>query len=161
MTGLLEENTYEMERLREIVEERGGENGFGGASTALKRRMQLEGDNEDLRVKLEEQDEVSTQREDKKEHLADEVEALRLDIEQMQHRRDAESIEHSQSYVQIPEEREEHNAVEDDLNSLRGKLAAATIELPQKEDEIEREVREINGLVSEHDKILGCKFKPV
>jgi WD40 repeat protein len=30
MKGLLEENTYEMERLREIVEERGGENGFGG-----------------------------------------------------------------------------------------------------------------------------------
>jgi hypothetical protein len=34
MKGLLEENTYEMERLQEIVEECGGENGFGGASTA-------------------------------------------------------------------------------------------------------------------------------
>jgi hypothetical protein len=54
MKGLPEENMYEMERLREIVEERGGENGFGGASTALKRRVQeLERDNEDLRTKLE------------------------------------------------------------------------------------------------------------
>jgi division protein CdvB (Snf7/Vps24/ESCRT-III family) len=39
MKRLLEENTYEMERLREIVEERGGENGFGGASTVLERRV--------------------------------------------------------------------------------------------------------------------------
>jgi hypothetical protein len=67
MRGLLEKNTYEMERLREIVEERGGENGFGDDSTALKRRAQeLEGNNEDLRAKLEEKDEVITQREDEK-----------------------------------------------------------------------------------------------
>ena len=44
--GLLEENTDEMERLREIVEERD----FGSASTALK---DLEGENEDLRAKSE------------------------------------------------------------------------------------------------------------
>jgi hypothetical protein len=67
MKGLLEENTYEMERLWEIVEERGGENSFGSASTALKRRVQeLDGDNEDLRAKLEEQEKVITQREDEK-----------------------------------------------------------------------------------------------
>jgi chromosome segregation ATPase len=109
---------------------------------------------------LEEQDEAITQREDKTEDLADEVEALRLDIEEMQRCRDAESIERSQSHAQILEEREEHDAVEDDLNSLRDKLAAATIELQQKEDEIEMKVREIDELVSEHDRILGCKFKP-
>jgi hypothetical protein len=84
MKGLLEENTYEMKRLREISEERGGENRFGGASTALKRRVQEpEGHNEDLCAKLEEQDEVITQREDEKEDLANEVEGLRLDIEEM------------------------------------------------------------------------------
>jgi hypothetical protein len=44
---------------------------------------------------LEEWDEVITQREDEKEDLADEVEALRLDIEEMQHLRDAEYIERS------------------------------------------------------------------
>jgi hypothetical protein len=65
MKELLEENTYEMERLQQIVEERAGENGFGGASTMSKRRMQeLERDNEDLRAKLEGQDEVILQRED-------------------------------------------------------------------------------------------------
>jgi chromosome segregation ATPase len=127
---LLEENTYEMERFRVIVEERGGENGFGGASTMLKRRVQeLERDNTDLRAKLEEKDEVITQREDEKENLADRVKAFRLDIKELQHRRDAESVERSQSHAQILEEREEHNAV---LNSLRDELAASTIELQQK-----------------------------
>jgi hypothetical protein len=41
--------------------------------------------------------------------------------------------------------------VEDDLNSLRDKLAAATIELQQKEDEIGMKVREID---SEHHRIV-------
>jgi hypothetical protein len=40
---------------------------------------------------------VITQREDEKEDLADEVEALRLDIEEMQRCRDADSIQRSQS----------------------------------------------------------------
>jgi hypothetical protein len=74
----------------------------------------------------------------------------------MQRRRDPESIECSQSYAQIPEEslREEHDAMEDDFNSLRDKLAAATIELQQTEDEIEMKVRETDELVSEHDRIV-------
>ena len=155
--GLLEENTEEMERLREIVEERGGENGYAssGSGGALKRRVEeLEGDNEDLRAKLEEQAEAIARREDEKEDLADEVEALRLDIEEMQRRRDAESVERSQSRIQIMEEREEREAVEDDLNSLRDKLAAATIELQQKEDEIEMKNREIDDLINEHDRIV-------
>jgi chromosome segregation ATPase len=144
MNVLLEENTYEMERLREILEERGDENGCGGTSTVLKRRVQeLEGDNKNLRAKLEEQDEVILQRKDEKADLADEVEAFRLDIKEMQCRRDAESIERSQSHAQILEEREKHDAVEDDFNSLRDKLAAATIDLQQKEDEIEMKVRRL------------------
>jgi chromosome segregation ATPase len=151
----LEEKLEEREReIREIVESRGGENGFGG-STALKRRVEeLEADNDDLRGKLEDQAEIIVQRDEEKEDLADEIEALRLDVEEMQRRRDAESIERSQSRIQILEEREEREAVEDDLNSLRDKLAAATIELQQKEDEIEMKNREIDELVSEHDRIV-------
>ena len=104
--GLLEENTEEIERLRESVEERGGEDALrGSASAGLKRRVEdLEGDNEDLRAKLEEQAETIAQREEEKEDLADEIEALRLDIEELQRRREAESLERSQSRVQILEE---------------------------------------------------------
>ena len=44
--GLLEENTDEMERLKEIVEERGGEDTFNSGSGALKRRIEdLEAEN--------------------------------------------------------------------------------------------------------------------
>jgi hypothetical protein len=51
----------------------------------LKRHVEeLEGENKNLCAKLEEQAEVIKQREDKKEDLADEVEALRLDVEEMQ-----------------------------------------------------------------------------
>jgi archaellum component FlaC len=63
----------------------------------------------------------------------------------MQRRRDAESIERSQSHAQILEEREKHDAVEDDLNSLRDKLAAAAIEM---------QVKTIDELNSEHDRIV-------
>jgi hypothetical protein len=41
-----------------------------------------------------------------------------------------------------------------DLNSLRDKLAAATIELQQKEDEIEMKHREIDELVAGHERIV-------
>ena len=68
MKGLLEENTDETEWLRDIVKELG----FSSPSIALKRRAeQLEGENEDLRAKLEERVEVITPREDEKEDLAD------------------------------------------------------------------------------------------
>ena len=70
MKGLLEENTDETEWLWDIVKELG----FSSPSIALKRRVeQLEGEDEDLRAKLEErvEPEVITTREDEKEDLAD------------------------------------------------------------------------------------------
>ena len=40
------------------------------------------------------------------------------------------------------------------MNSLRDKLAAATIELQQREEEVEMKEREIEELVGEHDRIV-------
>ena len=152
---LLEENNEEMERLREIVESKSDESQDASGRQKYKRRIQeLEGDNEDLRAKLEEQAERIAQADDDKENLADEVEALRLDLEEMQRRRDAEAVERSQSRSQLLEEREEREAVEDDLNSLRDKLAAATIEMQQREDEVEMKNKEIEDLVAEHERIV-------
>jgi hypothetical protein len=51
---------------------------------------ELEGDNGDLRAKVVEQAEMIAQREDDKEDLANTIEMLHLDIEEMQKRRDAE-----------------------------------------------------------------------
>ncbi|KAL4245899.1 hypothetical protein ABKN59_009564 [Abortiporus biennis] len=149
--GLLEENTDEMERLRDLVEQR--EDAQSGGQ--LRRQIEeLEAENEDLRLRMDEQEELITHRTDEKEDLADEVEALRLELEELQRRREAESIERSQSRAQIMEEREEREAVEDDLNAVRDKLAAAQIELQQKEDELDMKDREIEDLVAEHERIV-------
>lgn len=153
--GLLEENMDEMERLRELVERRGDESMGEQAEARWRRRVEeLEGENEDLRARMDDLEELITQRNDEKEDLADEVEALKLEIEDIQRRREAESIERSQSRAQILEEREEREAVEEGLNAIRDKLAAAQIELQQKEDDIEIRNREIEELVAEHTRIV-------
>jgi len=74
--------------------------------------------------------------------------------EDIQRRREAESIVRSESCAQILEEREEREAVEDDLNTIQDKLAAATIELQQKEDELDLKNREIDDLIQEHGRVV-------
>ncbi|KAJ8580612.1 hypothetical protein M405DRAFT_938673, partial [Rhizopogon salebrosus TDB-379] len=115
-------------------------------------RMRAE--NEELRRQLEERNQLLIQREDEVETLADHADRLQLEIEDIQRRREAESIERSESRAQILEEREEREAVEDDLNAIRDKLAAATIELQQREDELDLKNREIDDLIQEHDRVV-------
>lgn len=158
--GLLEDNMDEIERLKEMVERRGDESvsdAGGGESRRerLKRRVaELESENEDLRLGLQEHIELIAQKEDEKGDLADEIETLKLDIEDLQRRREADSIERTESRAQMLEEQEEREAVEDDLNALKDKLAAALIELQQKDDEIEAKNQELEDLVAEHQRIV-------
>jgi uncharacterized protein (DUF3084 family) len=77
-----------------------------------------------------------------------------LEIEDIQQRRGAESIERSESRAQILEQREEREAVEDDPNAIRDELAAATIELQQREDELDLKNREIGDFIQEHDRVV-------
>ena len=44
--------------------------------------------------------------------------------------------------------------MEDDLNAIRDKLAAATIELQRKEDELDLKNKEIDDLIQEHDRVV-------
>jgi hypothetical protein len=94
------------------------------------------------------------QREDEVETLADHTDCLQLEIEGIQQRREAESIERSESHAQIFEEREEREAVEDDLNAIRDEFAAATIELQQRVDELDLKNREIDDLIQEDDRVV-------
>lgn len=158
--AIIEENLEEIERLKEIIERRGdvslAESSSGeGRRGRLKRRVEeLVAENEELHVRLDEHAEIIAQREDEKEDLQDEISSLRLEIEDIQRRREAESLERSESRAQILEEREEREAVEEDLNALRDKLAAAMIELQQKEDDVDFKTREIEELVAEHQRII-------
>ncbi|EJF58014.1 hypothetical protein DICSQDRAFT_139845 [Dichomitus squalens LYAD-421 SS1] len=151
--GLLEENTEELERLRELAESRDDHSSLG-SERWRRQAEELEGENEELRARIDELEELAVQRTDERDDLADEVEALRLELEDLQRRREAESIERSHSRAQILEEREGREAIEEDLNAVRDKLAAAQIELQQKEDEIDMKHREIEELIAEHQRIV-------
>ena len=148
---LLEENMDELERLKDIVEQR--EEDTGGSS-GRRHTSALQEEIRDLKASLDEHADALAQREDEKEDFVDQIDALRLQIEDLQHRREAEGIERSQSRAMILEERESREAIEDDLNVLRDKLAAANIELQQKDDELNFKSQEITELVSEHRSIL-------
>ncbi|KAH9923702.1 uncharacterized protein BXZ73DRAFT_50841 [Epithele typhae] len=151
--ALLEENTDELERMRELAEARGDHSSHG--DSRWRRQVQgLEGDNGDLRARVEELEEEVAQRADEREDLMDELEAARLELEDLERRREAETLERSQSRAQVIEEREEREAVEEDLNAIRDKLAAAQIELQQKEDDIDTKDREIEELIAEHHRVV-------
>lgn len=156
LRALLEESTEEMERLREMVESRHGHGQDGNESGGGWRRHvdELECENEDLRGRIDELEEMVTRGSDEKEDLVDALEAAKLELEDVQRRREAESHERSQSRAMILEEREEREAVEEDLNAIRDKLAAAQIELQQKEDDLEMKEREIEELVAEHHRLV-------
>ncbi|KAF8265287.1 hypothetical protein EI94DRAFT_1736213 [Lactarius quietus] len=148
---LLEENMDELERLKDIVEQRGEESNGGDGG---RRIAELQEEISDLKAALEEHAEALAQRDEDKEELLDQNEALRLQIEDLDRRREAEGVERSQSRAMILEERESREAIEDDLNVLRDKLAAANIEIQQKDDELSFKGQEISELVTEHRSIL-------
>ncbi|PFH53520.1 hypothetical protein AMATHDRAFT_1175 [Amanita thiersii Skay4041] len=154
--GLLEENMEEFERLREMVERQGSVSDEGGFSDdRLKRRLEnLEAENEDLKARLQDNVELLVRKEEEKEDLADENDTLRLEVEDLQRKREADLAERSQSRAAMLQEREEWEAVEEDLNALKDKLAAAMIELQQKEDELELRNKELEDMMKEHQRIV-------
>ncbi|EKM56179.1 uncharacterized protein PHACADRAFT_122431 [Phanerochaete carnosa HHB-10118-sp] len=150
---LLEDNAEEMERLKQIVESREDERS-GDGGRLRKHLEELEDENEELKRHLGEQEDLAVRQDEEKEELADQVEMLRLQLEDLERRREAENVERSQSRAMILGEREEREAVEEELAAARDKLAAAQIEVQQKEDEVELKVREIEDIVAEHERIV-------
>lgn len=159
MKDLLMDNSEELDRLKNELQRRedssfAGEEGEARKDRMRRRLAELEAENEDLKAALEEHADMVALRDDEKEDLMDQMETLRLEVEDLQRRREAESIERSESRAQIYEEREEREAMQDGLNELRDKLAAATIELQQKDDELEFKQQEVADLLNEHNTIL-------
>ncbi|KAJ7462915.1 hypothetical protein FB451DRAFT_1180557 [Mycena latifolia] len=127
MHGLLEDNMDELERRSDFDE-------LDAAHLAA-----LKSANAELVARAEEQ-----------------AKQQRLESENLQQQlRRAEAREHSESRAIILEEREEREAVEDDLNAGRHKLATALIELQQKEDKLEMKNAEIDDLVAEHERVVA------
>jgi chromosome segregation ATPase len=157
--GLLQENMEEIDRLREIIEQHGHDSGHESMNSEGRRelRRQLEevrAINEELDAELEDRLRLLGEREDEKEELLDQIDDLRLQLEEFERKREAESIERSESRAQVLEQREEKEVVVENLNSMRDKYAALVIELQQREDELELKGKEIEELVTEHQRIV-------
>lgn len=156
--ALIEENLDEIDRLRELQ----GQNPNGSMSeSGESRRTKLEEalrnveeENDLLRDKLEEVVNELKNREEEKEELADKIEALTLHIEDLEHRQHAANLERSQSRANVLEDQEERENLIDTINSLRDKLAATSIELQQKEEEISAKTDEIEEIIAEHESIV-------
>ncbi|KAF9267702.1 hypothetical protein L218DRAFT_919289 [Marasmius fiardii PR-910] len=152
--GLLQDNLVEIERLQEMVES-GGRSHSSFSSDRSRRRDESEAELEKLKAKIDEQAGLLEEKEDQRLDLLDELEALQLDLEQVQQKQAEASIARSESRAQMLEEREEREAVEEDLNAIKDRLAAALIELQQKEDEIERKNQALDDLMGEHERIVA------
>ncbi|KAH8827898.1 hypothetical protein DL96DRAFT_1124588 [Flagelloscypha sp. PMI_526] len=121
--GLLQENIEEIDRLNGLLD--------SGTSDS-----QLREENKELRLKLEDHVAFIGEKEEEKEDLLDEIESLRLALEEAQSKLEAHSIERSESRAALVEERERTEDMEELVAELRDKSAALQIELDQKDDEI-------------------------
>ena len=141
---LLQDNNDEFERIRNQAE--------GTPSTSL--RIEARQDANDLQRKVADLEGEREQWEDDRDLLVDEIGILRDQIEDLQRRRETESIERSTSRAMLMDQEEERAAAEEDLNAMRDKYAAAQIELQQRDDDLEMKEREMNDFVEEHGRIL-------
>ncbi|KAK0205654.1 hypothetical protein IW262DRAFT_1464386 [Armillaria fumosa] len=144
---LLEESNAEIERLREMVEARDGE----GDGPLKARVAELEAANEEWQQRMQS---MADEYEEEKQELVGSIESMGVKIEQLQHRNEAQMQERSESRAMMLDEREHREAVEDDLNEVKDRLAAALIELQQKEDEVELKNEELDNLVVQHENIV-------
>ena len=141
---LLQDNNDEFERIRSQAE--------GASSTSL--RIEYRQDVSDLQRKVTDLEAEKEQWEDDKDLLVGEIGILRGQMEHLERRREAESVERSTSRAMLLDQEDEKAAVEEDLNAMRDKYAAAQIELQQRDDDVEMKEREINDLVDEHRRII-------
>jgi len=141
---LLQDNNDEFERIRSQAE--------GSPSTSL--RIEARQGASVLQRKVADLEAEKEQWEDDRDILIEEIGILRGQMDNLERRQEAESIERSTSRAMLLDQEEEKAAVEEDLNTMRDKYAAAQIELQQREDDLEMKEREINDLVDEHRRIL-------
>jgi chromosome segregation ATPase len=141
---LLQDNNDEFDRIRSQAE--------GVPSTSL--RIEARQGTSEIQRQVADLEAEKEQWEDDKDLLLEEIGILRAQIEQLERRREAESIERSTSRAMLLDQEEERAAVEEDLNAMRDKYAAAQIELQQRDDDLDMREREINDLVDEHGRIL-------
>ncbi|KAG9049402.1 hypothetical protein FS837_010342 [Tulasnella sp. UAMH 9824] len=148
----LEETNEEMENLRAAFQQRVDEN----ENDSTRRRIKdLERINEELEKQLADCEAELKNQAEEDALLREDLDQLAAQLEESERRRQADAVERSVSRAEIIEEREEREALEQNANEFRDKLAAATIELEAKEDEIDELRTTIKSLEAEFNDRLG------
>ncbi|KAG8873257.1 hypothetical protein FRB98_009135 [Tulasnella sp. 332] len=132
--GHLEETTEELEKLQDIIQRQKED---ADADVNRRQLRELELHIHDLEKKLDEYEAALQERDEDADILKEELERVRAQLEDSERRREADANERSVSRAEILEEREDKETLEQSANEYRDKLAAANIELEQKDDEIE------------------------
>lgn len=150
----------EIDRLKDELAQKGNISmtSDGGETRRVRMQRQLAAAHEtieDLQAQHEEYQQHLAQYEEDKEILEDEVERLKLLLEDSERRREAESLERSESRSQLLVEQEERDALEDTLNNVRDQLAATLIELQQREDDLDAKTREVDEVIVDHETLLA------
>ncbi|KDQ34197.1 hypothetical protein PLEOSDRAFT_47891 [Pleurotus ostreatus PC15] len=124
LKGLLEENTEEIERLQELLERKADESTMSEGGQGRRERMKR-------RV-----EDLEAENENIRERLEEHVDLL------------------TRSRAQILDEIEDREVMQENLNALKDRLAAVTIELTQREDDLELRNRELEEMAEDHTRDL-------
>ncbi|KIJ55762.1 hypothetical protein M422DRAFT_240378 [Sphaerobolus stellatus SS14] len=159
MRAVMEENLEEIDQLKDELLQKGNvsmsSDGGETRRARLERKLaEVEDENEELRARHEDDGDIIRQHEEDVEILQDEIERLKNEMEVTERRREAETMERSESRAMILEEREEREALQADLDSVRDQLAATTLELQQREDDLELKCRDYDELMLVHQQDL-------
>jgi chromosome segregation ATPase len=110
---------------------------------------ELEDQNEQLKDRLTDTEDVLARRAEEREDLLDQIEGLHLQLEDEQCRREAESVERSASRAEIYAREEAREDLEGELNHLCDRLARTTLDLEMKEEQVEERDRELKDVHEE------------
>jgi chromosome segregation ATPase len=167
---VLQETNEELERLRDALEAAQSHRSSTSGSRMDRRVEELERRNEELEVTVEDALEAVAERDQLIESLEDANATLKLGVEQLDHERQRAMQERSESRAEVIDEREERQALEEvcvyDLGTshvtsptftyqgngaLRDRLAAMTIALDQKENDLEALTEELASYATQLD----------
>lgn len=159
---LMREHIDEKARLEDMIGARGGNRSRADGSFAedgtdarrLRRKLQdTAAQRDELKAGLEELEAALRVHVDEKEELADAIEDLRAQLDDSERRREAEAVVRSESRAAVFEEREAREEVEVAYQQARDRLAAVTIELQTREEELDAKAREVEELHHDSERL--------
>ncbi|KAG8903325.1 hypothetical protein FRB99_003428 [Tulasnella sp. 403] len=140
----LDEKEEEIDDLYAQVQQRGGDADRGDVS---RRARDLEHRNRELERELDKVDRDRQAAEEDIDILKENCALLQAQLEESEARRRADAEERSFSRAEILEEKQDKEALEQSANEYRDRLAAANIELEERENELDQKNAQCEALI--------------